>query len=282
MRIGPDPSRTIGVVGSPAAARDLAIASIAIGLLSTVVEGPARWVVMAGVFVAVSLGTLQLLGDTGSSSVARGVPVESLILPAVTAVALTGSIHLVPIGPLLIPALAAGAWLLVRIVGTEARLLANPAGPTSADRTTVLAEALAVGFLAFIGFAALVTGGLPEPGPVVASPTGLSLATLAAVDAVTAFLLGYRAAALRSTNLRDVAWSALTSAGVVAIAAVAVRAMEIPRLLGPALLVLVFFLWDAIQGGGSSRRRAARRIWDAVLLLIVGGVVIAWSLRLRG
>jgi len=74
----------------------------------------------------------------------------------------------------------------------------------------------------------------------------------------------------------------LTSAIVVAIAAVGLRAMEIPRLLGPALLVLVFFLWDAVHGTPPSRRRDARRIWETVLLLILGAVVIAWSVRLRG
>ncbi|MBF8290446.1 MAG: hypothetical protein HW391_1414, partial [Chloroflexi bacterium] len=88
--------------------------------------------------------------------------------------------------------------------------------------------------------------------------------------------------ALRSSNLRDVAWFALTSALVVAIAAVALRAMEIPRLLGPALLVVVLYLWDAIHTGVPTRRRDPRRIWEAALLAILGLVVVAWGLRLRG
>jgi hypothetical protein len=98
---------------------------------------------------------------------------------------------------------------------------------------------------------------------------------------VIAFLLGYRAAALRTSNLREVAWFALTSAIVVAIAAIALRSMEIPRLLGPALLVLVFFLWDAIHGSSPSRRRDRRRLWETVLLAILGLLVVAWSLRLQ-
>ncbi|HLA93186.1 MAG TPA: hypothetical protein VJO36_06610, partial [Actinomycetota bacterium] len=86
---------------------------------------------------------------------------------------------------------------------------------------------------------------------------------------------------LRSSNVRDVAWFGLTSAIVVAIAAVALRAMEIPRLLGPALLVLVFFLWDAVHGTPPSKLRDPRRVWEIVLLVILGLLVVAWSARLR-
>jgi hypothetical protein len=183
---------------------------------------------------------------------------------------------------LLAPALLLGAWLIARVLATEARILAAPTGPSGADRTAILVWSLLIGFLGFTGIAALVPGGLPEPGQVPGPGlTGQELAALAAADASVAFLLGYRAAALRSSNLRDVAWFGLTSAIVVAIAAVALRAMEIPRLLGPALLVLVFFLWDAVHGTPPARRRDPRRIWETALLLVLGIVVVAWSLRLR-
>ena len=178
-----------------------------------------------------------------------GVPVESLVMPAVASFAVFGAIRLVPIGLLLVPALLVGAWIIARVLATEARILAAPTGASGADRTAILVWALVIGFLAFTGIAALIPGALPEPGTVAGPPpTGPELAGLAAADALVAFLLGYRAAALRSSNVRDVAWFGLTSAIVVAIAAVALRAMEIPRLLGPALLVLVFFLWDAVHG----------------------------------
>ena len=98
---------------------------------------------------------------------------------------------------------------------------------------------------------------------------------------MVAFLLAYRVAALRTTSVRDVLWFAVTSAIVVAIAAVALRAMEIPRVLGPALLVLVFFLWDAVHGASTSRRRDRRRLWETALLAILGVLVVAWSVRLN-
>lgn len=270
-------------MGTRGASRELIVIVAAVILVSRLVDGPMAWLVGALLLVGVALGTLQILGESGSPSAAAGVPIESLLATAVAAFAVFGSIRLVPVGVLLVPALLGGAWLIGRVLATEARILATATGPSGADRTAILVEVLVVAFLGFAGIAALVPGGLPEPGVVlIEPPTGVDLAVLAAADGVLAFLLGYRSAALRSSNLRDVAWFALTSAGAVAIAAVALRAMEIPRLLGPGLLVLVFFLWDAVHGTPPARRRDPRRIWETVLLVLLGIVVAAWSVRLRG
>ena len=57
--------------------------------------------------------------------------------------------------------------------------------------------------------------------------------------------------------------------------------MEIPRLLGPALLVLAFYLWDSLTGVRPSRRRELRWIWQTGLLVVLGIVVTAWNLLLR-
>jgi hypothetical protein len=263
------------------ASRDLVTAGLAVALLSTLVEGPAIWVLAGILLAAMVFGTLQVLGDGMSAATGQGVPVEALLVPAVTAVAILGSLRLVPGGVLLVPAVLLGALLLHRVVGLEARVLASQSGPSGADRTAVIGTGLIVAFVAFLGAAALVPGSLPEPGISTAAPTGSQLATLAASDALVAFLLGYRTAALRTSNIRDVAWFALTSAIVVAMAALALRAMEIPRFLGPALLVLVFFLWDAIHGTAAVRRRDRRRIWETVLLAVLGLLVVAWSVRLQ-
>jgi hypothetical protein len=270
-------------MGTRGATRELVVAATAVILVARLVDGPIAWAVGALLLVGVALGALQVLGESESRAVATGVPVESLVVTAVTAFAVLGSTRLVPVGVLLVPALGAGAWLMARVLGTEARILASTSGPSGADRTAIRVGTLIVAFLGFTGVAALVPGGLPEPGTVVAPPpTGSELAALAAADAALAFLLAYRSAALRSSNVRDVAWFALTGAVVVAIGAVALRAMEIPRLLGPALLVLVFFLWDAMHGTPPYRRRDPRRIWEMLLLVVLGIVVAAWSLRLRG
>ena len=83
-------------------------------------------------------------------------------------------------------------------------------------------------------------------------------------------------AALRVTTLRDALWSAATYALAIAIGAAALRAMEIPRLLGPALLTLEFYLWDAFHGA-SSRRRDSRWAWQTALLIGLGVIVILWN-----
>ena len=211
-----------------------------------------------------------------------GVPVESLILPAVAAVACLGAIRLVPFGLWLAPALVI-TWLLVgRTLALEARINAAPEGLTADDRTAVLVTILLVGFLAFTGVAAMVPGGLVQPaGDGVALPE-TNLLVLAGADAIVAFLLGYRAASLRVANLRDALWSALTYAVAIAIGAAALRAMEIPRLIGPALLTLLFYLWDAFAGSAPSRRRDGAWLWQTGLLVVLGLGVIAWNLLLRG
>ncbi len=269
-------------MGTRGASRELVIAAAAVILVSRLVDGPVAWLVGACLLVGVALGALQVLAESEAPAAAAGVPVESIIMTAVAAFAAFGSIRLVPVGVLLVPALITAAWLIARVLATEVRILGAVTGPSGADRTAILVQALVVGFLGFGGIAALVPGGLPEPGAVLAPPpTGLELATLSGADALLAFLLGYRVAALRSSNVRDVAWFALTSAIVVAIAAAALRAMEIPRLLGPALLIVVFFLWDAVHGSEPARRRDPRRIWETILLFVLGIVVVAWTVRLR-
>jgi hypothetical protein len=151
----------------------------------------------------------------------------------------------------------------------------------------VLTATMVAGLVAFAGVAATVPNGLPDPGAVAAAaslpPASPALILgLAAADGLIAFLLAYRVAALRSTSIRDVGWAASAAALVVAIAAAALRSIAIPGLLGPALLVLVFFLWEAMHGATRpTRRRDPRRIWETALLLALGVVVVIWSLGLR-
>lgn len=270
-----------------AARRDLTLIAVAIVGLSRLIEPPAVWFVAIFLLGAMLLGTLQVLGDERAEDDGStlGVPVESLILPAVAAVAAVGAIRLIPFGLWLLPALVITALVVSRCLALEARILASRDGLDADGRTAVLVMTLFVAFIGFVGVAATVPGGLVRPdsegiagGPL---PEG-DLIALALGDAFIAFLLGYRAAALRVTTLRDALWSAFTYAAAIAIAAAAVRAMEIPRLLGPALLTLVFYLWDAFHSASPSRRREARWLWQTVLLVVLGIAVVVWNLLLRG
>jgi len=203
------------------------------------------------------------------------------LLPVV--ILLAGSSVLLPAGLGLVPAVAAFAFGLDRVLMLELRLLTQASGTTDADRARILAAAVITAFVAFTGMAALVPGGLPEPGTTPAD-LGLSeawLLVLALDDALIALILGYRVASVRYGSARDAIRSAVTYAIVIAVAAGALRALDVPRLVGPAALTLVFYLWDALHATAPARRREPRFLWETILLAALAIVVVAWNLRLR-
>jgi hypothetical protein len=276
---------TIGRVDDRAFdARELVIVVTLLVGISRLVEPPGLWLVAGLLLLTTAVWALQLLAAIDPAGATNGVPIESLLVPAATAFAAATAIRLVPVGLWLVPGLVVAALLLRRTLTTEAGLLAAPRRPGPEVRLAVLGGALVVAFFGFLGVAAAVPGGLPEPGESLISAATLpldGLAAMALADGFLAALLGYRAAALRSNRLRDVAWAALSCGLVVAISAAAFRAMALPRLLGPALLVIVLYLWDAAHAAARPERRDARRIWEAVLLAAAAVVAIAWSLNLR-
>jgi hypothetical protein len=275
-------SRALGALDDRPGQRDLALVAVTIVGLSRLVEPPLVWLVAVLLLGAVILGALQVLSDElGPTEAGAGVAIEALILPAVAAVACLGAIRLVPFGLWLVPGLGV-TWLLVRrTLAMEARIHRASSGLSADDRTAVLVTILLVGFIGFTGVAAMVPGGLVErtggPGPLPET----NLLILAIGDGIIAGLLGYRAVTLRISNLIDALWSAGAYAAAIAIGAAALRAMEIPRLMGPALLTLAVYLWDALTGTAPARRRERRWIWQTGLLAALGVVVTAWNLLLR-
>jgi hypothetical protein len=280
-------ARTIAAMhDDQAGRRDLALAAVTVVGLSRLIEPPGIWIVAVFLLGAIILGTLQVLGDEASHTDAGGlgIPVESLILPAVAAAACLGAIRLVPFGLALAPALLVTGWIVHRCLALEARILAAPGGLDADGRTAVLVTTLLVAFLGFVGVGAMVPGGLAQPGASGAAggplPRG-DLLALAVGDAVIAFLLGYRAAALRVSSLRAALWSAATYAATIAIGAAVLRFIEIPRLMGPALLTLTFYLSDAFHAATPLHRRDARWVWQTLLLAVLGAVVVALNLLVR-
>jgi hypothetical protein len=185
----------------------------------------------------------------------------------------------------MIPALGVLAIVLDRILALEIRLLAQHTSPSEADRSRVLLTALLAAFVAYTGLATLVPDALGDPG--VAATDGGTLAlsglvVLAFDVALVSLLLGYRLAVMRYGSAADAARSALTYALVIAVAAGATRAIDTPRLLGPVMLTLVFYLWDALHGTGRGRRRQPRFVVEVIVLAALGIVVIAWNLQLAG
>jgi hypothetical protein len=259
----------------------LAVALAAIGRLA---EGPALWIAALLAAAALAFAALEVLGAADADDpTALGVPIEALTLPAVAGIAGTTALHLVPVGLLLVPGLVAVGAVATASIAVERRILARPSGATAADRTALLSLAVVLGFVAFAGIAAAIPGALVEPLPTgeETGPTGISLeelVLLAGLDGLVAGLLGYRLAALRGSTAKAALAAALSYAAIIAITAAALRAMALPRLLGPALLTLVLYLWSAYRGVPRTARRDARWIWELILLVALGLVVVAWNL----
>lgn len=261
------------------ARRELVLVATVLVAFSRLVERPDAFLV-AGLLPVVMLvaGSAAIRSDE-----VRGRPFEALLIPAALAGGAAAALQLVPAGLGLVPALAAFAFVLDRILLLEMGLLDQATGATDADRARLLVAVVVTAFVAFTGIAGLVPGGLPEPG-VSGANSGLTegwLVVLAVDDALMALLLGYRVAAARYGSARDAVRSALTYAIVIAVAAGAIRAMDVPRLVGPAVLTLVFYLWDALHASAPARRREPRFLWETILLAVLAVVVAAWNLRLR-
>ncbi len=262
------------------ARRELVVAAVVMVALTRAVE-PADAFLIAGLLPVVMLiagiGVLRL-GTAGTR------PFEALLIPAVLTGGAGAAIHLVPIGLGLVPILLGFAFLLDRILALELRLLGQSTGATEADRSRVVLAAVVTAFIAFTGIATLVPGGLAEPGGTATGGTPMTegwLVVLALNDALVALVLGYRLAVFRYGTAIDAARSAATFAIIIAVTAGAVRAVDLPQLVGPAVLTLVFYLWDALHGSGPARRREPRFLWETILLVVLALVVVAWNLRLR-
>jgi hypothetical protein len=274
------------MTATPVAPVDLTLARRELVLVAVILVAFARLVERSDAFLVVILLPVVIL--LAGSAILRaderpGWPFESLLVPAVLTGGTAAALQLVPAGLALVPALAAFAFALDRILDLEIRLLAQPTGVTDADRARILGAAAVTAFVSFTGIAALIPGGLPEPG-FNGVDTGLSegwMLVLATGDALVALVLGYRVASVRYGTPQDAARSAVTYAIVIAVAAGAIRAMDVPRLVGPAALTLVFYLWDALHASAPARRREPRFLWETILLAALAVVVIAWNLRLR-
>jgi hypothetical protein len=242
--------------------RELAVLAAALVGASRLVDPPVAWAVVALTAATLVAGAWRALDASGP----RSVPFAMLIL--------------VPVEPILGLAIVAAGVLVQLALGLEARLAAAVGGASSAVREQVVWLALIVAFVGFVGIAGAVPGGLVDPDASSTPVGSLDVAILAMSDAALAAVLGYRLAALRIATTRDVLAFATTSAAVVLVAAGALHALAVPRLLGPALLTLVFFLWEALHAAGPARRRDARWLWEVVLLAALGLVVVALNGRL--
>jgi hypothetical protein len=277
--------------------RDFALLATILVAVGRADSGPFAWVAAALVVafglvggaraVSARVEDLDPTPDRAAlSALTRWPRLAPALIPAVALAGAFGAVRLVPANVALVPALIV-VWLVIeRLVSTEGQIARGETGEPWTDRTAVLGGALAAAFIGFVGVAVLVPGGLVEPLPP-GAPAGLdalperALLGLAAADALLAGLLGYRLSVLRVRSGREAAWSAGTYAIVIAIGAGAIRALAVPRILGPALLTLLFFLWDAIHASDPARRRTVNWIVQIVALALLGAGVVVLNLQLR-
>ena len=263
---------------------ELVALAVTLAAVGRIADGPALWVAALLAGIGLAFGAIEVLGqaEPPDGVADLGVPVEAALLAGVAGVAGVTALHLVPVGLFLVPGLVAVGALVTASIDIERRILARRSGPTAADRTALLSLVVVLAIVAFAGIAAAIPGALVEPPPIgLELPTeGLpleGLALLAALDGIVAGALGYRLAALRATTVRTAFEVALSYAAVVAIAAAVIRAAGLPRLLGPALLTLVLYLWSAYRGAPRGGRRDVRWLWEMLLLAALGVVVVAWN-----
>lgn len=262
--------------------RELALlVAVPVGM-TRLVEGPLLWLAIGLAAATAAMGALQVLGE----SEPRGLPVESLVLPTLAAWGGAGVLRLVPLSFWLVPAMVVVGLVVLAALTLEARLLERGGPLVPDDRLAVQGLSLLVAFGAFAGAAALVPGGLAEPAPVGSglAPAALGpgpLALLAVLDGAAAAALGYRLTALRRLTLGDALWAAATYALVAGILAATIRELAIPLLLGPALITVLLYLWDAWHSAPGAVRRSARWIWESALLALLAAVVVVWQVLFR-
>jgi hypothetical protein len=78
-----------------------------------------------------------------------------------------------------------------------------------------------------------------------------------------------------------VVFAAGTYAVLIAVASVAVRALSVPRLLGPTVLTIGLYIWSAYRGAPGSERHSKQWLWEYAVLAGAAFLAVAWNLFLR-
>jgi len=207
---------------------------------------------------------------------------ESALLPAVVAVAASLALRLVPVGWELVLAVGIVLALVDRALSVDLRR-ARTDGAVG-ERFELLATSLASAFLAFAGAASAVTGS-PVSGQPATGTQGAdagALIVLAVIDGGFAWMLGFGLARPGAASLQDAALVATGYGSVVAVGAWLMGGLAVPGLVGPALLVLLLYLWDSVRATTPSLRHDPRWRWQMGLLVVLAVLVVAWSLARRG
>jgi hypothetical protein len=264
-------------------ARELGLLVASLTVLVRFVDEIPLWAATALVVVTAAAGTANLRGEAWPWQWSP----DRLALPALSGFAAVGTARLVDPVPWLVFVFL-GVWLLVGWAvaietlpaWTESReQLAHPI--ESADHPRPLAArtgALGVGFLAFAAVGGVVPAGLAGDGVAL---TATALIATIALDVVIGGLIGYRISALARPSGQEGA-AAFYQYGVTAgHAGGLLRVAALPRLFGPALLVLTVYLVTGLRESPVPIRRNGRLLRETLLLVVVGLLAVVWGLLAR-
>jgi hypothetical protein len=253
-------------------ARDLGLAVASLAALSRFVEGvylPAATALTVLVAVA---GSARLRDDR---DLQRWRP-DRLVLPGLAAFAGVGVARLVEPVPWL-AAIAAGTWLAVAwAAAAEADpVLSDGSHPHPAG---VRLGALGLAFAAFAAVGGVVPHSLPGGGW--QPDTATSLAALSLAVAAGA-LTGYRIAAVPPHAPRGPVAAFFEYGLVVAGTGVVVWVLGLPRLFGPALLLMAMYVTTSLRESDEPIRSNARLVEETAALILAGAAIVALGLLTR-
>jgi hypothetical protein len=256
-------------------ARELGLIVATLAALGRFVDDGPLWALTFLAVVVAVAGTGGLLGELRPWR----WPIDRVALPAVAAFASVGMARLADPVPWLAIAFV-GSWLITTWTvqaEVEPAEWGGAPGSTLPDGTharATSARLLAFG-LAFLGFSAIggiVPGGVAGDGQPLTVPA--FLATIA-LDVAIVALAAYRIVALRPHARGDLLVAFYQYSMVLAPAAVLVRVLALPRLFGPAVLVLAVYLVTSLRESEEPIHRNARLLEETAILIAAGvGVIV--------
>ncbi|MGI8703660.1 MAG: hypothetical protein ACR2JZ_04005 [Candidatus Limnocylindrales bacterium] len=256
------------------------LVTLSAGLLG-LLNGAAFWAGAVLLVAVTAFGSLSFLATLDP----RGVPVESLATPAAAALSVMGLTHIAGPGLLGMALLVPGALLVASTLEVETGLVGSASEAHARRRGQLVPLMVLLAFLAFTTVSSVVYGALDDKagtsGPASLSLDEGRLLLLVGIDALVAFALGYRLAGARSASVLGAARAGGTFAVVIGVAAALTRAIALPRILGPALLAAVFYLWSAYRSASGVERRSAAWLWEYAVLAGAAALAVAWTLLLR-
>lgn len=231
--------------------RDLGLVVAVLCVATRLVDGPALWAATALTVATAVAGAIHVLGTWHP----RRIRYERLVLPAFAAFAAVGVARLFDAsgwGTLAAVAVAAAAWAGV------AWVVALETAPAPPDRLAVRSATLALAFLCLTAVGGIVPAGLAgDRQPL--EPVALVAVVL--LDAAVGGLAGLRLWSLEAgLSWRRLLLEAGCCLALAALAGAVVRVVEIPRILGPALVTAALYVWvEWRQAPASLRENATLR-----------------------